>query len=227
MKQKITQGLQWLRTKDPVPWIIIFYIVGFIGLLFPSSRPYFIDLVPATLLLSGLLVLIYHGPVSFRDAGKFLLVFAVGYLVELAGVKSGLIFGEYTYGASLGLKVLDTPLIIGLNWFMLVYGSSVLVQGFTGEIYYKSVLAAVAMVAYDFVLEPAAIALDMWSWDLVKVPLQNFIAWLLLAFVLNLFAAYTNMVRPGNRVAARLFMVQFGFFLAIYIALMLGKIWEF
>lgn len=221
------KALDRIRAVNPVPWIIIFYIVGFTGLLFPFSRPLFIRLVPFTLLASTLLVLIYHGRTTGGFWWKAGVIFLAGFLVEMIGVNTGFIFGGYRYGDTLGLKLLGTPLIIGLNWFMLIYAVSVLVSGFTGDLYVRAVLASVAMVAYDFVLEPAAIRLDMWSWDAVAVPLQNYIAWLLVSFVLSLFAARSGLIRKDNSVARALYFIQFVFFLALDLAISFGKLWEY
>ncbi|MFZ5941432.1 MAG: carotenoid biosynthesis protein [Bacteroidota bacterium] len=227
MNSTFQRALDRVRAINPVPWVIIFYIVGLLGLFFPFSRPLFIRLVPFTLLASTLLVLIYHGPAARGFWWKAGLIFLAGLLVEMIGVNTGVVFGEYHYGATLGLKLFGTPLIIGLNWFMLIYAVSVLVSGFTDDLYFRAVLASVAMVAYDFVLEPAAIRLDMWSWDMVAVPLQNYIAWLLVSFVLSLFAARSGLINKDNNVARALFFIQFLFFLALDLAISFGKLWEY
>ena len=40
----------------------------------------------------------------------------IGFIFEIIGVKTGLIFGHYKYCNGLGTKVFDVPLIISLNW---------------------------------------------------------------------------------------------------------------
>ena len=42
-----------------------------------------------------------------------LLVFVSSFLIEMAGVRSGLIFGEYHYGTTLQPMLLDVPVAIG------------------------------------------------------------------------------------------------------------------
>ena len=49
----------------------------------------------------------------------FIFAFSIGFLVEVIGVNYGIIFGNYTYGKVLGFKVLNVPLMIGVNWFFL------------------------------------------------------------------------------------------------------------
>ena len=51
----------------------------------------------------------------------FAFIFLAGFVVEMIGTNSGLIFGGYTYGPTLGLKVGETPVLMGLNWIMMIY----------------------------------------------------------------------------------------------------------
>lgn len=90
----------------------------------------------------------------------FAIIAASGYLIELIGIITGLIFGEYAYGSGLGLKLFDVPLIIGLNWAILVFATAALTQQFLWPTWLKATLAATLMVAYDFFLEPVAINFD-------------------------------------------------------------------
>ena len=48
--------------------------------------------------------------------------------LNITGANTGLIFGNYTYGNILGMKVLGVPLIIGLNWFIVMYCAGVATQ---------------------------------------------------------------------------------------------------
>src|SRR6478609_3641217 len=74
--------------------LIIFHLVGIWGLVFSGNPIYYQQLTPLNLLLTNLLLFLNH---------------------------KGLLFGEYAYGAGLGLKLWNVPLLIGLNWVMLVY----------------------------------------------------------------------------------------------------------
>ncbi|MCK7535950.1 MAG: carotenoid biosynthesis protein [Marinilabiliales bacterium] len=41
------------------------------------------------------------------------------------------------------------------------------------------VTGSLLMVLYDLILEPAAMSLDMWSWEGDRVPARNYLAWFL------------------------------------------------
>jgi len=101
--------------------LIIFFIVGIIGFTIPFTSDFFIHLTPLALLLSAMALAIFHKPVSRKKLmTPFLLIFITSFIVEVAGVQSGFIFGNYTYGKGLGIKLFETTLLIGLNWLFLV-----------------------------------------------------------------------------------------------------------
>ena len=173
-------------------FLTIVYIVGVVGMY--VDRPSFVSLTALNLLVSIGVVIFYHWLEGY-SLRKLLVLFGVvytlGYLVEVIGVATGLLFGEYCYGASLGVKWLDTPLMIGVNWFMLIYCSGVFVNKYWRNKWVKIALGATVMVVLDFFIEPVAPVLDLWSWGdanewlLFGAPLQNYIAWWLIAWVMH------------------------------------------
>lgn len=215
-----------IRNYNLAPWLVIFYSVGVAGMIIPQTRELFKAMVPLNLLLNVMLLLIYHGRLDLRFAWKALVIYSAGFIVEIAGVNTGLIFGSYSYGPTLGAKLFHTPLIIGVNWLMLVYASLVITSKFIEKRYFRVLVAAVLMVVYDFALEPAAIDLDMWDWG-GPVPMQNYIAWLVISLVLVWFADRTGFVNRENKIAAPLFFVQLGFFILLDIWMYAKVIWGF
>ena len=59
-----------------------------------------------------------------------LLCFITGMLAEILGVRYGFIFGEYSYGNALGTKVMGVPLMIGVNWCILIFITGFIAQFF-------------------------------------------------------------------------------------------------
>lgn len=198
--------------------VVVIYLVGLAGFLVPALRELFIWLIPFNILFAfG--VLLWGGQKA--GAAKKLLLFSVcflfGYFYELAGTKTGIIFGQYAYGNGLGPKVWDVPVLIGLNWFFMVYTSLALSAAVSKNTYIRLFLAPALMVAYDFFLEPFAMAHDMWHWAGNAVPLQNYLAW----YAGGLFlcaVALGGRFGTGNRFAPGLFVVQFCFFVILYLA---------
>jgi len=213
-----------IRNFNLAPWLVIFYSVGVAGMIIPQTRELFKALVPLNLLLNVMLLLIYHGRLGPGFACKALVIYSAGFIVEIAGVNTGLIFGSYEYGPTLGPQLFHTPLIIGVNWLMLVYASLVITSRYFEQRYFRVLVAAVLMVVYDFALEPAAIDLDMWDWG-GPVPMQNYIAWLVISLILVWFADRTGFVNRKNKIAAPLFFVQLGFFILLDIWMYATIIW--
>ena len=215
-----------IRSVNLNPYLIIFYSVGLTGLLIPQTQNLFKTLVPLNLLLNLGLLIIYHGRPDKGFYWKAFLVFSFGLCIEIIGVRTGLIFGSYTYGPTLGPKVLHTPLMIGINWLMLVYSSLVISSKNIEKRYFRVLLAAVMMVVYDFALEPAAIYLDMWDWG-GAVPFRNYLAWFAISFVLAWFADRFGLVNRQNKIAAPLFFVQVGFFILLDIWILIETLWGY
>lgn len=200
--------------------VVVFYLVGFGGLMIPAAFPFFTRLIPFALLLSFLVFCMFTRIGSpAKSLGLFLIIALAGFFVEVAGVRTGAIFGSYQYGNNLGPKVLDTPLIIGLNWYLLTS----LAMSVSGLLKLKPALEVTAasflMVGYDLVMEQVAPKTGMWTWSGDTVPFQNYAAWFVIAV---LFTMLVRIFRTDtrNRMAPLLFFCQLLFFcgLALFLS---------
>lgn len=193
-----------------------FYLVGVAGLSFERTEPLFRALVPFTLLFSIYFLWLFHEQHTLRFYLAAGVIFLAGFLVEVAGVNTGVIFGEYEYGRTLGIKLWNTPLMIGVNWLLLVYTSWILTGFVTGNRWLRYALGGLAMVFYDIFLEPVAIRIDMWSWASPEVPLQNYVAWFFISVIL-LVVLDMNVRNLKNKIAPSLFIIQVVFFILLNI----------
>jgi bisanhydrobacterioruberin hydratase len=201
-----------------VIFYIIYFMVGVAGLALPISRNLFIDLMPFSLILSSGLMFLVHERWKPKHIIVFAAIAAAGYAIEVAGVLTGEVFGAYTYGRALGIKIMETPLLIGLNWVMLIYALYALFRKTRLHVVNQILLASLLMVGYDVIMEPVAMQLDMWWWQGDMIPMQNYIAWFVISLFMLSFMHLTG-IRYRNRVAPALFFIQMGFFLALYILL--------
>ena len=157
--------------------LVILYSVGIFGLA-SSHRAWFLAATPLTLMISTGLLLLNHVEWNPKAILAFIAISCGGFLVEVLGVKTGLIFGEYGYGPTLGMKLWTVPLVIGLNWLLLTYTTGALMARMRLSIWVQAALAAATMTALDVLIEPIAMALDFWQWEGGFVPIQNYLAWL-------------------------------------------------
>lgn len=166
--------------------ISVFHLVGIIGMSVPELKPYFQLLTPFHLLLSLGILLLFH-----TDWNKSFLIFSVlafliGYGSEVLGVHTGFPFGNYEYGTVLGIKLLDVPLMIGVNWLLLVYMTGAFFEQKVQNDFLAAALGAGLMVIIDFLIEPVAIGLEFWSWEGGVIPLSNYIGWFAVAYLIHL-----------------------------------------
>lgn len=192
--------------------LIAMHLAGLAGLNWPPAQPYFLRLVPFNLVATLALVLLAHRNFTVRFAVFCTITFATGFFAEVIGVKTGLIFGSYVYGGTLGWKWLDVPLLLGCNWLTLIYCTGVLANRYVAAAWLRPVVASALMVCIDILIEPVAMRLDFWSWHNNVVPLQNYAGWFGVSFFLQIL--FQKMAAHRDNPVARLaYVVQFAFFL--------------
>ena len=207
-----------LSTKDDwffIRNIIIFYSVGIIGFSFNYTYKLFTFLSPIILILTLCLLFYYDRKTTDRKRILyFSFVFLSSYIIEMIGVNTGLLFGEYHYHHGLGIKLFDTPILIGFNWILMIYiTSSIFTKlrfGFLSQVIIPSSL----MILYDIIMERVAPKMEMWSWVDNIIPLKNFIMWGVLAFVFHSIK-YLLKIEIKNKMALPIYIAQIILFIFI------------
>jgi putative membrane protein len=198
-------------------FFVIFYVVGIVGMLLPFSFPLFVKLIPVALLLSSAALAFFHTYYNTKTIVIFISIYLIGFFVEVAGVNTGLIFGVYFYGESLGFKIFNTPLIIGLNWLLLVYITASVLEFTNWHSFAKVFFASTIMLGYDLVIEQIAPVLKMWHWQNENVPFKNYLAWFLLALLFHTSIRFFG-VKTKNKLAPLILGCQLLFFVTLLIA---------
>lgn len=175
----------------------------------------FVLLTPFNLLVSISLIFWNHEKWSKKLVLITILCFITGLSVEIIGANTGLIFGEYDYGKTLGLKIANVPLIIGINWLMLVYATAAVVNLFFEKWHFilKAIFSTLLMVGLDFFIEPVAMKYDFWNWANNVIPIENYIAWFVISFCLLSITHRLTVIK--NKTAIVLFAVQSLFFIIL------------
>lgn len=194
--------------------LITLHIVGVWGITSAEYQSLFLSLSALNLLLSAVLVFLFHS----NETKRLLLFIAVsalaGWLVEVVGVNTGWPFGEYFYGSSLGPKLLDVPLVIGLNWALLTYCTGSLAAMFLSNIWIRALLGALLMVLLDLCIEPMVHQLDFWHWKIGYAPIINYVGWYIVAVLLHLLYA-KMLVNTHNKLVPVYYITVLLFFIAL------------
>jgi putative membrane protein len=196
------------------------------------DRSFFVRSTPFNLLLMFVLLCWTQERVNKYFLLFVVLCFLIGVGVEIAGVNTSLVFGEYQYGNVLGNKVAAVPLIIGVNWFIIIYccGVSIhtlLVKALSRlpveESKKPPALKAISVIVdgatlavfFDWVMEPVAVKLGYWEWKGNDgVPFFNYFCWFGVSLLLLAIFHYMPFSK-NNKFAINLLLIQMMFFLLL------------
>lgn len=208
---------QRLRVAQGI--VLLFHVTGFWGLAFSQDPSFYLQFVPLNLLLTAGLLLAFQTQRNREFYWFCGVVMLVGFGIEVLGVRSQVIFGNYGYGPVLGYQVMGVPLLIGLNWLMLTYMTGILAAYLPLPLLLRAIVAALLMVGMDVCLEPVAMHFDFWHWLADVVPLQNFKGWFAISFILQIFFNRSHFPK-SNALVPFVYLVQLLFFFGL--GLLLG-----
>jgi bisanhydrobacterioruberin hydratase len=210
----------------------LFHVSGLIG-MYSEARSWFVASTPVTLLLMTILIVLNEKSTERKFILFFGLCFLVGFICEVIGTNTGLLFGNYIYGDAMGLKVFGVPILIGVQWFVTVFSIGNIVL-FGYKLWIKNkvernidrslltnsvlvIIGAGLTTLFDFILEPAAISLTYWQWyPTGVVPMFNYVCWFVISGLLLIPFYFTKNISSNvNYFAAILILIQTIFFLLV------------
>jgi putative membrane protein len=220
--------MPYIKKYSPLYLALLFHITGLLGILFTPFKDWFVISTPLVLLTMFILLAKTQIQLSKDYILFFLIAFAIGMSTEIIGVNTGLLFGEYQYGPVFGPKLFGVPLLIGLNWFVIVFCSGALLTQsvdllqrklnihLTAPISTLFIILGGAAIAtfFDFILEPVAVKLGFWSWNNGRIPLFNYVSWFMISAILLSVKMYLKKI-PVNTFATSLLVIQAMFFLML------------
>jgi len=207
---------------------IIFHLVGLIGILGFKSNLIIVS-SPLNLLLMFGLILYTQNTRNVSFYVFLLTCFIIGIIIEIIGTNTGILFGDYTYGTTLGPKIFNVPFIIGINWFTVMFccGSAMhmmmhkLVKKIDAdEVIKKPILKTISVIVdgatlaliFDWLMEPVAIRLGYWSWGGTgEIPIFNYACWFIFSMLFLLVFHFCNFDKQ-NKFALHLLLIQIMFF---------------
>jgi len=208
---------------------ILFHAIGLVGILVFKSD-FIIYSTPFNLLLMFALLLWTQAEKNFYFFLFLVVTVATGITVEIIGVNTQLFFGDYKYGNVLGYQVKNAPLVIGINWFIIIYCCGISIHTFLRRAINKisaetkappMVMKALSIIVdgatlavfFDWLMEPVAVQLGFWKWQ-GEIPLYNYICWLVISMLLLALFHFCKFSKQ-NKFAVHLLLIQLMFFLLL------------
>ena len=210
---------------------VFFHSIGLVGLLF-FDKDFFLAATPVNLLLSFALLIWTQSEKNIFFYLFLLACFTVGISVEIIGANSGMLFGNYTYGNVLGFKIKNVPVLIGINWFIIIYCSGISIHTLLMKAINRvaahtqkppTVLKAISVIVdgatlavfFDWLMEPVAVKLGYWVWNGDgSIPLFNYICWFIVSLLLLALFHFAKFSKQ-NKFAVNLLLIQLMFFLLL------------
>ena len=171
-------------------FISVIHLAGIIGIYFFEST-FFLRTSSVSILIP-LFLFCYRSNLTNKDTLLFALVFFIGYTAEFLGVNYQILFGDYRYGRSLGVKLFDVSLIIGCNWLLLALISQALIKKIVVNRWLVIIFSSLLMVLIDLYIEPVAPLLDFWEFKENLVPFSNYRDWFMVALIIQFILSFRN-----------------------------------
>jgi putative membrane protein len=183
----------WSEGEKKFAYFLVFaYASGALAHTLPA-------VLPVTRYTTDGLLLVINGLLFYflyrrNGDGRLLIWLALAYVftfaAEAVGVATGALFGDYAYGATMWWQWLGVPFVIALNWCALTLAcNQVAMAALNTDRDHRigaALLAGVLTALYDVAIEPVAITLDYWQWAGGTIPIQNYLMWALVAFLISL-----------------------------------------
>jgi len=209
--------------KKILSFLRSWFLIGILGFAIPVTHSIFRHIIPFTILLMTIIIMAYHRPLNLRFIQITLLLALLGFGIEVAGIKTGLIFGHYKYGSVLGPRIAEVPIIMGINWVLMVYGGVAIASRTGMSILPGSLVSAIIITVSDFIIEKFAILTGMWTWVDGAPPLRNYSGWFIASLLLSLL--YYNTVKSKIRkVAIYIYIYQIVLF--VFTIVILTLFWQ-
>ena len=201
------------------PIYLIWSAIGLVATLLKVDEPMIKQLVKMESLQPFFSTCLSWGDFIFHALAAVNLLFAMGlYLgwkrtwisfavigllsatVETIGARTGFPFGAYFYTDRMGPMIAETlPLAIPLAWWNILSSFFLLVRHFQPKLSPRFTCLAVAALAtiLDWIMEPFAWRIKgYWIWTAGSIPLQNYLAWFTLSFLLCRLSPMYSCYRP-------------------------------
>lgn len=175
-------------------FLILVYVSGAIGVVY--NPEFFLPFTPFTLLYTCIIFLCYQPVKNLKFTLAFIGIAIIGFVSEVIGVKTGLIFGHYYYGNTLGTKLLAVPLTISINWALFISMGILISSYFFKNKWVIAIVSSLIVTSIDVLIEQLASSIDFWHFKNELAGIHNYIGWMVITFITTLF--FQERIKKGS-----------------------------
>ena len=209
MLTKLYKNKELLRFSVFFVWLI--NISGFFGVL-SDQKEFFLRTSPFAILITFILLVLNY---DFKQKGfisALISIISIGFLVEFLGVNYDLFFGSYEYGDNLGYKIGGVPIIMSINWLVLIFLTGSFAEKIIpNSLPLKVLFASLLMVFIDVFLEICAPKLDYWKFNDEIVPMSNYNSWFIISAIC-LYIYFRLIKDKEHTLSTNVLVIYFAFF---------------
>ena len=206
-----------------------------------------VEIGPSVIWVSAIFILLLALPsyyyllktIEIRIGFLVLIVFSIfPIVIEAIGISTGIPYGGFHYSDELGFKIAGlVPWSVIFAFAPLLIGSYSISSQVTDDVRLVIPFSAFLLVLVDMVLDPAAVILNIWEWDVpgpyYGIPLTNYSGWfitaiiglILLHFMINGSSAEVALIDPriaSSILIATAFWTGFSFWTGLIIPTIVG-----
>jgi putative membrane protein len=184
-------------------WVI--HVAAIVGIAL-GYEDFFYPKTPLTMLYLMLMLALWFPVDHVKKLILFFLCVATGIGVEWIGVHTGWLFGSYSYLENFGVKLDGIPVLIGVNWGILVFITHEIARDLHTNIWLRAAVGALLMVFMDYFLEQICAHAGYWEFTNAAGWL-NYACWFVIGYALQITASLFKL-KGDKKIAINLYLVQ-------------------
>jgi putative membrane protein len=207
----LTHALTPPQTALLTIWVLLMISFPFVDWMLGQDAMFSAVVLGSLAQLITVVIILWEAWGAAKTLRVGVTILLLGWAAEALGSQIGVPFGTYSYTDTLQPQILAVPLHIPLGWLMMLPPSWAVAQAITNRIkpgwqFLAFIgLSALAMTAWDLMMDPMMVAWGMWFWETPNgyfgIPWSNFLGWMLVSGLI------TIIIRPGDLPAAPLLLV--------------------
>ena len=186
-----------------------FFTITILGLT-SSSGPQFLHLIPHIFLVSAIVLVVNNKYQNTEHYIFYTILLILSYLIHWLLIKLEIHQLQPDYSQTLGLQLLNVPLVIPVLWFLLVNVVNGMLRKFPFNTFIAAFIGSTLILIIDLFLEAQATKFGFWSWKNGEIPFTNFIWWFAISFGF-LFTSLQLNIRNNTFISTVIFVLMLMF----------------